>query len=131
MTIRTVLCVSTLQIDATAAGKLFRETRAVGDSTCTQGAIVSDGDRVAHMLHGAPERISVMLNQILSDERLRNVKTSIIRDCAHDDGTWLLAGWKTGWATPELLDAILIEPTQASDNPLKPYMQALLQCDLL
>ncbi|MEO7937793.1 MAG: hypothetical protein ABIR55_04155, partial [Burkholderiaceae bacterium] len=72
MTIRTVLCMSTLQIDATAVGKLFRETRAAGESTGTHGAIVSDGDRVAHMLHGVPEQISVMLNQILSDERLGN-----------------------------------------------------------
>ncbi len=122
---------STLRIDATAVGAFFREARAAGETAGIQGAIVSDGERVAHVLHGVPDRVTAMLTAILADERLANVTTSIIQEAEHHDGLWPLLGWKTGWATPELLDALVAESAQAPDDPLTPCMQLLLQCDLL
>ena len=131
MPTRTLLCMSTLRIDASVIGALFRETRVTGESTGIKGAIVSDGERVAHVLHGVPERVTAMLAQILADERLADVTTSTILDAAHDDGTWLISGWTTGWATPELIDAFVADSVQETGNPLAPCMQLLLQCDLL
>lgn len=122
---------STLRVDASVIGALFRETRVTGESTGIKGAIVSDGERVAHVLHGAPERVAAMLTRILADERLADVTTSTIQDAPCDDGTWLLSGWTTGWATPELIDAFIVESAQTQSHPLTPCMQLLLQCDLL
>ena len=131
MTYRTLLCKSALRIDATAVGTLFRETRATGEKIGIQGAIVSDGERVAHVLHGMPDRINTMLTQILADERLSNVHITTIQDIAQDCGSWPLSGWKAGWATPELLDAIVAESTRNPANTLAPCLQLLQQCDLL
>ena len=103
MPTRTLLCMSTLRIDASVIGALFRETRVTGESTGIKGAIVSDGD----------------------------VTTSTIQDAPCDDATWLLSGWTTGWATPELIDAFIVESAQTQSHPLTPCMQLLLQCDLL
>lgn len=128
---QTVVCLSTLQIDATAIGALFRETRATGEAAGIQGAIVSDGDRVAHMLHGAPERVMAMLDRIRADERFSNATTSMIQNGAHDAGLWLLSGWKAGWATSDLMDGIVAESSHASNDMLTPCMRLLLRCDLL
>lgn len=122
---------STLRIDASVIGALFRETRTAGETAGIKGAIVSDGERVAHVLHGVAERVTAMMTGIVADERLADVRTSTIQDAACDDGSWLISGWTTGWATPELMDAFVAESAQAPSNPLAPCMQLLLQCDLL
>lgn len=131
MTFRTLLCMSNLRIDATAVGTLFRETRATGEETGIQGAIVSDGERVAHVLHGLPDRVTAMLTRIIEDERLAVVHTTTIQDVPFYDGSWPLAGWKAGWATPELLDAIVTESAYAPTNTMTPCLHLLQQCDLL
>ena len=131
MTFRSLLCLSTLRIDATAVGALFRETRVAGEQTGIQGAVVSDGERVAHVMHGVPERVSAMLTRILSDVRLADAHATTIQDVAHDDGRWPLSGWKAGWATPELLDAIVAESARGPNMTLTPFVLLLKQCDLL
>lgn len=131
MTFRTFLCLSTLRIDATAVGKLFRETRAAGVETGIQGAIVCDGERVAHVLHGVPERVAAMLSRILVDDRLGDVQTTTIQDAAQDDGSWPLSGWKAGWASPESLDAVAAESAPGTIDKLTPCLRMLQQCDLL
>ena len=131
MTLRTVLCLSTLRIDATALGSLFRETRSMGQAAGIQGAVVSDGERLAHVLHGPVAAVIDVLNHLNADDCLAETTVLAKQDVAQDTSAWPLSGWKAGWATPELLDAIIARAgPDATDAPAS-CLQLLLQCDLL
>lgn len=131
MNFRTILCLSNLRIDATSIGALFRETRTTGNAAGLQGAIVSDGERVVHFLHGAPMAVMSMFTSVRTDARFVGTTLMASRDMQLDKSEWPTSGWKAGWATIELMDAILTDVPPGSLCALAPKLLLLRQCDLL
>ncbi len=130
---RTVLCVCALRIDAVAIGKLFQETRALRRAAGIDGAIISDGERVAHLLVGAPAAVESVVCQVRSDARMAEPLLLAMQDLEAEGPAWTLSGWKAGWATPDVLDTMTdVAKSHADDGALTATLQALLgRCDLL
>ncbi|MCW5640762.1 MAG: hypothetical protein KIT63_01550 [Rhodoferax sp.] len=132
MIIRTILCVCALRIDAVAIGKLFQETRALRGAAGIDGAIISDGERVAHLLVGMRDAVDSVVMQLRSDARMAEPMLLAMQDIETDHRPWPLAGWKAGWATPDVLDTMAAVAKSQSDGHLPDTLQALLgRCDLL
>ncbi len=131
MILRTILCVGQLQIDATSIGTLFRETRSLCEAAKILGAIVSDGERIAHVLHGPQDRVMQVLARTSTDPRLS--ETAILAQLdVDDDGTkWPLSGWKAGWATPDVLDEMTSWSHSGSADAFPVCLSLLGRCDLL
>jgi hypothetical protein len=132
MIIRTVLCVCTLRIEAVAIGRLFQETRSLREAAGINGAIISDGERVAHVLHGAGDAVLSVVSHIRSDARMDAPLLLTTQDADGPHRPWPLSGWKAGWATPEVLDAMMAVAALPAPDGLAQALQGLLgQCDLL
>jgi hypothetical protein len=132
MTIRTALCVSTLRIDAAAIGKLFQETRSLREAAGIDGAIISDGERVAHILYGEPKAVMSVVASVRSDDRMAEPTLLETQDATDGRRAWPLSGWKAGWTTPEVLDAMIAVAASPAKSGLPESLQAMLgQCDLL
>lgn len=132
MILRTVLCVCALRIDAVAIGKLFQETRFLRETAGIDGAIISDGERVAHVLHGTCDAVMSVVSSVQSDARMAEPTLLATQDTEVARRTWPLSGWKAGWTTPDVLDAMIAVAATAPDGALPENLQALLgRCDLL
>lgn len=131
MIVRSTLSIAALRIDATGIGALFRETRALGDDTGIKGVIVSDGERVAHILHGAPENVEEVIRHISADQRLADL-IILAQQEVDDNGTaWPLSGWKAGWATPDVLCEMRSSAAGDPKHAVASCLGLLAQCELL
>ena len=110
-----------------AVGPILRQSRERNQADGVGGALVFDGERFGQLLEGPPQVVGALAARIERDPRHRSFH--VLHDAA-GTAPRLMPQMQTGYAEPELFNAL---DSAAAINPahaLAKFMLILTHCDL-
>lgn len=113
--------------DATAFARLAQRARLRNPALGVSGAMLFDGQRCCHWLHGTPEAVDLALAQCAQDpyhEQLKVVLHASLPPTPWDDG------WRAGYVDTESIDAWLDACGQDGDAAIAALTKMLAFADL-
>lgn len=110
-----------------AVGLILRQSRDRNQADGVGGALVFDGERFCQLLEGSPEVVGALAARIERDPRHRSFH--VLHDAA-GTAPRLMPQMQTGYAEPELFNALDSAASVDPAHALAKFMRILTHCDL-
>ena len=125
-----VLLLSRLAAEAGAGAvaDIFKRSRQRHGTWSIAGVMLFDGDRLGALLCGAPQRVELAVEALITEPRLT---APVVLARASEPPPWLAPAWRSGWCEPDALATLTGTDAPQGDAAIKAWQALMAASDLL